>query len=407
MKDGIVLTMRGICKRFPGVMALDRVDFTLRKGEIHALMGENGAGKSTLIKVLTGVYAKDAGEIHVDGVDEAISIRSPQEAQSYGISTVYQEISLCPNLTVAENMFIGRTEGKTVNWKAMEKRAGELLDSLGIPARPRQQLSSCSLAVQQMVAIARAVDTDCKVLILDEPTSSLDDKEVAMLFRLMRDLKARGVTKLKYIVATHYDADHLFGAVGALEAFPVEKVLVPDYETDTYVYQSFRNHLAGKKAEVIHPSPGDSYTLGTCRFTVLAPCGTAYEAENDYSLAFRLTDGEHSLLVTGDAELESETEMLANNRGERRLKSDVYLVGHHGSASSSSAAFLAAVKPSFAVISCGAGNDYGHPKEAVLSRLKLLGTALYRTDKQGDIVFLFTEEGILWEQAPANDFTAG
>ena len=201
MKDGIVLTMRGICKRFPGVMALDRVDFTLRKGEIHALMGENGAGKSTLIKVLTGVYAKDAGEIHVDGVDEAISIRSPQEAQSYGISTVYQEISLCPNLTVAENMFIGRTEGKTVNWKAMEKRAGELLDSLGIPARPRQQLSSCSLAVQQMVAIARAVDTDCKVLILDEPTSSLDDKEVAMLFRLMRDLKARGVG---IIFVTHF-----------------------------------------------------------------------------------------------------------------------------------------------------------------------------------------------------------
>ena len=123
MKDGIVLTMRGICKRFPGVMALDRVDFTLRKGEIHALMGENGAGKSTLIKVLTGVYPKDAGEIRVEGVEEAISIRSPQEAQNYGISTVYQEISLCPNLTVAENMFIGRTEGRTVSWKAMEKRA--------------------------------------------------------------------------------------------------------------------------------------------------------------------------------------------------------------------------------------------------------------------------------------------
>ena len=220
-------------------------------------------------------------------------------------------------------------------------------------------------------------------------------------------LKERGVSRLKYIVATHYDADHLYGAVGALEAFPVEKVLVPDYETDTYVYQSFRNHLAGKDAEVIHPSPGDSYTLGKCRFTVLAPCSTAYEAENDYSLAFRLTDGAHSLLVTGDAELASETEMLANNRGDRRLKSDVYLVGHHGSASSSSAAFLAAVKPSFAVISCGAGNDYGHPKASVLSRLKLLGTALYRTDKQGDIVCLFTEEGILWEQEPADDFTAG
>ena len=154
MEQDIVLTMRGICKSFPGVKALNDVDFTLRKGTIHALMGENGAGKSTLIKVLTGIYPMDAGEIRIDGTEGAISIRSPQEAQSYGISTVYQEITLCPNLTVAENMFIGRTRSRTVDWKGMEKRAGELLDSLGIPARPRQQLGSCSLAVQQMVAIA-------------------------------------------------------------------------------------------------------------------------------------------------------------------------------------------------------------------------------------------------------------
>ncbi len=201
MESDIVLTMRGICKYFPNVKALENVDFTLRKGEIHALMGENGAGKSTLIKVLTGVYSLDRGEIHIDGIDGAVSIRSPQEAQSRGISTVYQEITLCPNLTVAENMFIGRTGGVRVNWKSMEKRAGELLDSLGIPARPRQQLGSCSLAVQQMVAIARAVDTECKVLILDEPTSSLDDKEVEMLFRLMRDLKNRGVG---IVFVTHF-----------------------------------------------------------------------------------------------------------------------------------------------------------------------------------------------------------
>ena len=201
MEQDIVLTMRGICKSFPGVKALNDVDFTLRKGTIHALMGENGAGKSTLIKVLTGIYPMDAGEIRIDGTDGAISIRSPQEAQSYGISTVSQEITLCPNLTVAENMFIGRTRARTVDWKGMEKRAGELLDSLGIPARPRQQLGSCSLAVQQMVAIARAVDTDCKVLILDEPTSSLDDNEVEMLFKLMRDLKARGVG---IIFVTHF-----------------------------------------------------------------------------------------------------------------------------------------------------------------------------------------------------------
>ncbi len=200
MQNDIVLTMRGIDKVFPGVKALQGVDFTLRKGEIHALMGENGAGKSTLIKVLTGVYQKDGGTISV-GDKQNIVIRSPQDAQNAGISTVYQEITLCPNLTVAENMFIGRDRSVITHWGKMNRRAGEILDSLGIPARPRQQLGSCSLAVQQMVAIARAVDMDCKVLILDEPTSSLDDKEVAMLFGLMRDLKNRGVG---IIFVTHF-----------------------------------------------------------------------------------------------------------------------------------------------------------------------------------------------------------
>lgn len=201
MENDIILTMRGICKSFPGVRALNNVDFTLRRGKIHALMGENGAGKSTLIKVLTGVYTMDSGEIRIDGIEDAVVIRSPQDAQNVGISTVYQEITLCPNLTVAENMYIGRQKGGLVNWKLMEKHAGELLENLGIPARPKQQLGSCSLAVQQMVAIARAVDTDCKVLILDEPTSSLDDNEVEMLFRLMRDLKSRGVG---IIFVTHF-----------------------------------------------------------------------------------------------------------------------------------------------------------------------------------------------------------
>ena len=199
MQSDVVLSMRGIGKTFPGVRALHNVDFTLRKGEVHALMGENGAGKSTLIKVLTGVYGKDAGTIAIEGKE--VVIRSPPDAQKAGISTVYQEITLCPNLTVAENMFIGREAGALVGWKKRYQRAGEILDSLGIPARPRQQLGSCSLAVQQMVAIARAVDMDCKVLILDEPTSSLDDKEVEMLFSLMRDLRSRGVG---IIFGTHF-----------------------------------------------------------------------------------------------------------------------------------------------------------------------------------------------------------
>ncbi|MCI9643119.1 MAG: sugar ABC transporter ATP-binding protein [Oscillibacter sp.] len=193
MQKGAVLEMRGICKYFPGVRALQDVDFTLRRGEIHALMGENGAGKSTLIKVLTGVYPKDGGEVHIEGVNGPAVIRSPQDAQNAGISTVYQEITLCPNLSVAENMYIGRTKGAVTNWRKMNSGAGKILESLGIPASPTQQLGTCSIAVQQMVAIARAVDMECKVLILDEPTSSLDEQEVQKLFGLMRDLRKKGV----------------------------------------------------------------------------------------------------------------------------------------------------------------------------------------------------------------------
>ena len=199
MQNEVLLQMSHIEKRFPGVLALNGVDFTLRRGEIHALMGENGAGKSTLIKVLTGVYQMDGGQITVEG--ESISIHSPQDAQNNGISTVYQEITLCPNLTVAENMFIGREDGAWIKHRSYEKRADEILMELGIPARSTQQLGDCSLAIQQMVAIARAVDMKCKVLILDEPTSSLDDKEVNMLFKLMRDLKAQGVG---IIFVTHF-----------------------------------------------------------------------------------------------------------------------------------------------------------------------------------------------------------
>ena len=201
MQEGAILEMRGICKYFPGVRALQDVDFTLRAGEIHALMGENGAGKSTLIKCLTGVYPKDEGEIYMAGHDKAVTIRSPQDAQNIGISTVYQEITLCPNLTVAENMYIGRTKDTITNWRKMNQGAGKILKDLGIPAAPNQQLSNCSIAVQQMVAIARAVDMDCKVLILDEPTSSLDEQEVQKLFGLMRDLKAKGVG---IIFVTHF-----------------------------------------------------------------------------------------------------------------------------------------------------------------------------------------------------------
>ena len=204
MQDGVVLTMRGISMTFPGVKALDNVDFTLRKGEIHALMGENGAGKSTLIKCLTGINDFEAGEIHVDGVEGPVKNHSTLDAQKVGVSTVYQEVNLCPNLSVAENLYIGReplTALRTVDRRAMIKKARELTERLKINVDVTQNLENCSLAVQQMIAIARAVDMDCKVLILDEPTSSLDDSEVEKLFGMMRDLRAQGVG---IIFVTHF-----------------------------------------------------------------------------------------------------------------------------------------------------------------------------------------------------------
>ena len=203
MEKDSVLEMSHIYKTFPGVKALQNVDFTLKKGEIHALMGENGAGKSTLIKVLTGVEEFETGEIMIDGCDHAIINRSPQEAQNRGISTVYQEVNLCPNLTVAENLFIGREprKGGLIDWKTMNKKASKLLQDLDIHADVTQTIDNYSIAIQQMVAIARAVDMSAKVLILDEPTSSLDDGEVEKLFNLMRRLKSEGVG---IIFVTHF-----------------------------------------------------------------------------------------------------------------------------------------------------------------------------------------------------------
>ncbi len=199
-----MLTMRGITMTFPGVKALDNVDLTLRKGEIMALMGENGAGKSTLIKCLTGINAFEAGEIHLEGIEGTVVNHSTLDAQKKGISTVYQEVNLCPNLSVAENLFIGRepkTKIGTINWKKMMADSDAIMKKLDLDIDVTKNLEEYSLALQQMIAIARAVDMDCKVLILDEPTSSLDDNEVAKLFGLMRQLRSEGVAIL---FVTHF-----------------------------------------------------------------------------------------------------------------------------------------------------------------------------------------------------------
>lgn len=191
-----VVAMRGITVRFPGVLALDDVDFTLRPGEVHSLMGENGAGKSTLIKALTGVYAVDAGTITVDGASHTFTTAA--DAQHAGISTVYQEVNLCANLSVGENVMLGHEprRGASIDWAAAHRRAAEQLASLGLHVDTRSILASHSLAIQQLVAIARAMVLDAKVLVLDEPTSSLDRGEVEQLFAVVRGLRDRGVAIL-------------------------------------------------------------------------------------------------------------------------------------------------------------------------------------------------------------------
>ena len=196
-----LIQMSHISKTFPGVVALSDVQFTLQRGEIHALLGENGAGKSTLIKVLTGVEERDSGTVLMDGKE--IFPRTPQEAQEVGISTVYQEVNLCPNLSVAENVYIGREpkKGGRIDWKTINKKSKELLEKFDLHIDVTKNLDNYSVAVQQMVAIARAVDIDAKVLILDEPTSSLSTVEVDKLFGIMRMLKQQG---LGIVFVTHF-----------------------------------------------------------------------------------------------------------------------------------------------------------------------------------------------------------
>lgn len=198
-----LLTARNISKAFgKAVIALADVQFDLNREEIHALLGENGAGKSTLIKVLTGVEAKDQGVIELDG--RIINPHSTQEAQNQGISTVYQEVNLCPNLSVAENIYIGREPRNrfgTINWKKINDDASELLEKFDLHINVTKNLDHYSVAIQQMVAIARASDIDAKVLILDEPTSSLSSAEVEKLFQIMKKLREEG---MGIVFVTHF-----------------------------------------------------------------------------------------------------------------------------------------------------------------------------------------------------------
>ena len=188
----VILSMQGIDKSFPGVHALDKVDFDVRKGEVHALMGENGAGKSTLMKVLTGIYTKDAGKITYEGRE--VQFANPREAQQAGIVIVHQELNMMGHLTVAQNIFIGREprKGILIDDAAMNAEARKLFSQLGIEIDPKETMSRLTVAKQQMCEIAKAISHEAKVIIFDEPTAALTDSEIEQLFKIIRDLRAKG-----------------------------------------------------------------------------------------------------------------------------------------------------------------------------------------------------------------------
>ena len=221
-----LLEIRGLSKSFPGVKALEGVDFTVRRGEVHALMGENGAGKSTLIKVLTGVYPRDGGTFRLGGV--AIAPRSTKDAEAVGISTVYQEVNLIPHLSVAENICLGRQPMRwgMIDWRAMARRAEAALARVDLKLDVHQPLASHSIAIQQLTALARALDVEAKLLILDEPTSSLDAKEVEELFQVLRKLRAQG---MGIVIVTHF-LDQVYAIADRITVLRDGR-LVGEYET--------------------------------------------------------------------------------------------------------------------------------------------------------------------------------
>jgi monosaccharide-transporting ATPase len=241
-----IVEMTGISITFPGVKALGGVDFRMFPGEVHSLLGENGAGKSTLIKALTGVYTIDSGSIVMDG--QPLAVSSPADAQRAGISTVYQEVNLLTNLSVAENIMLGREPRRLggIDWPQMRRLAAVMLARLHLSIDPASQLGSHSLAVQQLVAIARALDINAKVLILDEPTSSLDADEVAELFRVIRGLRDEGVAIL---FVSHF-LDQVYEIADRLTVLR-NGMLVGEYRTEEILRIELVHKMIGKDIAVL------------------------------------------------------------------------------------------------------------------------------------------------------------
>src|SRR5579862_179932 len=244
------VSMRAIVKRYPGVVALDGVDFDLRAGEVHIVAGENGAGKSTLMKVLAGSILPDAGRIEIGGVERKFN--SPIDAMRAGISAVYQEFALCPHLTVAENIFLGREPGGFfIDKKTMRARSAELLARLGAQCSPDEVVSRLGTAQMQLVEIARALNSDFRVLILDEPTATLSENETAVLFKAIRSLRAEGKT-IAYI--SHRLEE--FFRIGDRVTVMRNGLLIATFDAKDATIPKLVSAMAGKEISELSPDRG-------------------------------------------------------------------------------------------------------------------------------------------------------
>ena len=240
------------------------------------------------------------------------------------------------------------------------------------------------------------VESEGQTLLYDGGPSSASSFVVSYL-------QERQISEIDYLISSHYDEDHVSGLIGCLNAFDVANVIGADYVHDSSLYDSFMDGVAAQGLTVQHPAVGTEYEFGSGKFTILSPQNISKES-NANSVAIRLTNGENSFIFTGDADYNSEADMVSSGID---LSCDVLSVGHHGSATSTSWDFLQATVPEYAVISCGAGNMYGHPHEETMEKLSDMGIQVYRTDEQGTIVVSSDGNSLSWNMDPCNDYTSG
>lgn len=266
------------------------------------------------------------------------------------------------------------------------------------PALNREDGASFSLTMLDVgQGLSILVQADGEYLLYDGGGRGTSSYVVAYL-------QQHGVTELEWLIASHYDEDHISGLVGVLHTTPVEQALMPDYITDTQIYQSLQNVLGEKRVPVIYPAQGDTFSLGGAEIQVVGPQNYAYDSDNDKSLCLRICYGDFQCLLTGDAEQDAEQDMVASGQD---LTCDLYVVGHHGSSSSTSEELLEAAAPAYAFLSVGEDNPYGHPTAQTLNALQQYGVTLFRTDQQGEVTVYSDGQQCWFSTEPCQDWNTG